>query len=105
MTLALVPALVAVPDEGATMARESKHPHVKTKTAGICKRGNRYRYTYRVRGVQRWGSAATYDEARRLERQAEAGDTERPQEAGRTQLVVLPGEVVNAADRRAAVEG
>jgi integrase len=56
------------------MARESRHPHVKTKTAGIYKRGNRYRYTYRVRGVQRWGSASTYDEARRLKRQAEADD-------------------------------
>lgn len=56
------------------MARESRHPHVKTKTAGIYKRGDRYRHTYRVRGVQRWGSAATYDEARRLKRQAEADD-------------------------------
>jgi hypothetical protein len=27
-----------------------------------------------VRGVQRWGSAATYDEARRLKRQADADE-------------------------------
>ncbi|HEV3002264.1 MAG TPA: tyrosine-type recombinase/integrase [Solirubrobacteraceae bacterium] len=56
------------------MARSGRHPYVKTKTAGIYRRGNRYRYTYRVRGVQRWGSAASYEEARRLKRQAEADD-------------------------------
>jgi integrase len=54
------------------MAKQDKYADEKTKTAGVYKRGNRYRYTYRVRGEQRWGSAATYAEARRAKRQAEA---------------------------------
>jgi hypothetical protein len=44
----------------------------KTATLGIYRRGKRYVYAYRVRGVQRWGTAATLDDARRRKRQAQA---------------------------------
>jgi integrase len=36
----------------------------KTKTPGIFKRGNRYAFSYRVDGRQKWESARTLDEAR-----------------------------------------
>ncbi len=38
----------------------------RTKTPGIFKRGDRYVFSYRVEGKQRWESARTLDEARRL---------------------------------------
>ena len=44
----------------------------KTKVPGVYRRGNRYVYCYRVDGRQRWGSARSLDEARRLKRQADA---------------------------------
>ena len=44
----------------------------KTKVPGVYRRGNRYVYCYRVDGRQRWGSAPSLDEARRLKRQADA---------------------------------
>ena len=44
----------------------------RTDTPGVYRRGNRYAYVYRVDGRQRWGSAATVDEARRARRQAQA---------------------------------
>jgi hypothetical protein len=37
----------------------------KTKTPGVYRRGKKYVYAYRVRGVQRWKTVDTYDEARR----------------------------------------
>ena len=37
----------------------------KTKTPGIFKRGDRYVFSYRVEGKQRWELARTLDEARR----------------------------------------
>jgi integrase len=37
----------------------------KTKTPGVYRRGKKYVYAYRVRGVQRWKTVETYDEARR----------------------------------------
>jgi integrase len=37
----------------------------KTRTPGIYKRGNRYVFSYRVNGKQRWESNRTLDEARR----------------------------------------
>lgn len=46
--------------------------YTKTDSPGVYKRGSRYAYTYRVDGRQRWGSAATFDEARRARRQAQA---------------------------------
>lgn len=55
---------------------------VKTNTPGVYRRGGSYAYTYRVEGRQRWGSAATLDEARRKKRQAEA-------DADRGELVEL----------------
>ncbi len=44
---------------------------VKTKTPGVYRRGDRYTYVYRVNGKQRWGSARTYDEARRRKSEAD----------------------------------
>ena len=38
----------------------------KTKTPGVFRRGSRYVFSYRVDGRQRWESARTLDEARRL---------------------------------------
>lgn len=48
----------------------------KTDVPGVYKRGGRYVFSYRKRGRQRWGSAATKGEARRLKRNAET-DVER----------------------------
>lgn len=48
----------------------------KTDVPGVYKRGGRYVFSYRKRGRQRWGSAATKAEARRLKRNAET-DVER----------------------------
>ena len=53
-----------------------KSSHVKTSAPGVYRRGDGYVYTYRVRGRQRWGRAASFDEARRRKHQAEA-DAER----------------------------
>lgn len=52
--------------------RRSEPKNEKTKVPGIYRRGERYVFSYRVEGRQRWGSAATLDEARRSKRQAEA---------------------------------
>ncbi len=49
-----------------------KPKNEKTKVPGVYRRGERYVYSYRVEGRQKWGSAASLDEARRLKRQAEA---------------------------------
>jgi len=38
----------------------------KTRHAGIYKRGGRYVFSYRLIGKQRWESARTLDEARKL---------------------------------------
>lgn len=40
-------------------------PREKTKTEGIFKRGDRYVFSYRVEGKQRWESARTLDKARK----------------------------------------
>jgi integrase len=48
----------------------------KTRTPGIFKRGNRYVFSYRVDGKQRWESCRTLDEARRA-KAARATDIER----------------------------
>ena len=48
----------------------------KTDVPGVYKRGGRYAYSYRKRGRQHWGSAATKAEARRRKRNAET-DVER----------------------------
>jgi integrase len=61
---------VPIPMKGVEMARKATLE--KTKTPGVYRRGGRYAYVYRVRGVQHWGTAATYDEARRAKRQADA---------------------------------
>ena len=52
----------------------------KTKTPGVYRRGGQYLYVFRVEGRQRWGSAESYDEARREKREADAG--RRPSRAG-----------------------
>ncbi|MEX2195906.1 MAG: phage integrase SAM-like domain-containing protein [Thermoleophilaceae bacterium] len=44
----------------------------KTNTPGVYRRGDRYLYTYRLEGRQRWGTADPLDEARRSKRHAEA---------------------------------
>jgi integrase len=51
-------------------------PMVKTDVPGVYRRGEKYVYTYRKRGRQRWGTARTKAEARRLKRNAET-DVER----------------------------
>lgn len=51
---------------------QKKREFKRSDSAGIYKRGSRYAYTYRVDGRQRWGSADTFDEARRARRQAQA---------------------------------
>jgi hypothetical protein len=79
---------------------------VKTKTAGIYKRGNRYRYTYRVRGVQRWGSAGTC--ASLLFAPVEhGGGGARGRRVTEARVVVLAAPVVAIGGRtsRAAVAG
>ena len=43
----------------------------RTAVPGVYRRGGRYVFSYRVRGRQRWGSAPTLSEARRLKRQKE----------------------------------
>ncbi len=48
----------------------------KTKTPGIFKRGNRYVFSYRVDGKQRWESFRTLDQARRA-KSARTTDIER----------------------------
>ncbi len=48
----------------------------KTDVPGVYRRGDKYVYTYRKRGQQRWGTARTKAEARRLKRNAET-DVER----------------------------
>ena len=55
----------------------------KTKQPGIYRRGEKYLYTYRQAGRQRWGTAGSLDEARRAKRQAEA-------DVDRGELVELP---------------
>jgi hypothetical protein len=59
------------------MAATTKKPKLeKTKTPGVYRRGKKYMYAYRVRGVQRWKTVDTYDEARRGKLAAEV-DVER----------------------------
>ncbi len=48
----------------------------KTDVPGVYRRGRTYVYSYRKRGKQRWGTARTKTEARRLKRTAET-DVER----------------------------
>lgn len=67
--------LVSVPTQGAEMATK-KSTLEKTKTPGVYRRGKKYVYAYRVRGVQRWKTVDTYDEARRGKLAAEV-DVER----------------------------
>ena len=53
---------------------------VKTNVPGVYERGSRFSYTYRDRGKQRWGSAATKAEARqaKAERETDAARGELP---------------------------
>jgi hypothetical protein len=46
--------LVSVPTTGAEMVTTNKSKLEKTKTPGVYRRGKKYMYAYRVRGVQRW---------------------------------------------------
>jgi integrase len=62
--------VVSAHHEEHEMPKQPKNE--KTKVPGVYRRGNRYVYCYRVAGRQRWGSAPSLDEARRLKRQAEA---------------------------------
>lgn len=55
-----------------TTKRRNEPKNEKTKAPGVYRRGERYVYSYRVEGRQRWGSAPSFDEARRLKRQADA---------------------------------
>jgi hypothetical protein len=57
--------LVSVPITGAEMAKTSERKLEKTKTRGVYRRGSKYVYAYRVRGVQRWKTVDTYADARR----------------------------------------
>ena len=68
----------------------------KTDVPGVYKRGGRYVFSYRKRGRQHWGSAATKAEARRLKRNAET-DVERGEhpETSRNHF----GEYARAVDR------
>ena len=68
--------LVSVPTTGAEVATTKKSTLEKTKTPGVYRRGKKYVYAYRVRGVQRWKTVDTYDEARRGKLAAEV-DVER----------------------------
>ena len=63
---------VSNPKEIAMSPDPEKFKQSRTDTPGVYRRGNRYTYVYRVDGRQRWGSAATLDEARRARRQAQA---------------------------------
>jgi len=60
----------------------------KTDQPGVYKRGERYAYTYRKRGRQRWGTARTKAEARRLKHQAET-DVARGEHRDSTRLGLL----------------
>jgi hypothetical protein len=57
----------------ATTRRQRAQPKTeKTRVPGVYRHGDAYLYTYRVSGRQRWGRAASLDDARRAKRQAEA---------------------------------
>jgi integrase len=64
--------LVSVSDSKESEMAQKKREFKRSDSAGIYKRGRRWAYTYRVEGRQRWGSADTFDEARRARRQAQA---------------------------------
>ena len=68
----------------------------KTDVPGVYKRGERYAYTYRKRGRQRWGTARTKAEARRLKHQAET-DVARGEHRDSTRLGF--GEYARDVDR------
>ena len=68
--------LVSVPTSETDMPTEEVQPREDERARRLPPRRAATSYTYRVRGRQRWGTAATFDEARRRKRQAEA-DTER----------------------------
>lgn len=62
--------LVSDLHEETEMAAPAKP--IRTSVPGVYRRGEKYVYSYRVAGRQRWGSADSLDEARRRKRQAEA---------------------------------
>jgi integrase len=62
-------------------------PREKTKTPGIFKRGDRYVFSYRVEGAQRWESARTLDEARRA-RAARTTDVQRGEHTERSRMTL-----------------
>jgi hypothetical protein len=59
----------------------------KTKTQGIYKCGDRYAFSYRVDGQQRWESCRTLDEARRA-RRARTADIDRGEFESRSRLTL-----------------
>jgi hypothetical protein len=72
------------PEMPSTTTRRRTEPKTeRTRVPGVYRRGDAYLYTYRVAGRQRWGRAATLDDARGGKRQAEA-------DADRGELVDLP---------------
>jgi integrase len=62
-------------------------PREKTRTPGIFKRGDRYVFSYRVEGAQRWESARTLDEARRA-RAARTTDVQRGEHTERSRVTL-----------------
>jgi hypothetical protein len=65
----------------------------KTRHAGIYKRGGRYVFSYRFNGKQRWESARTLSEARRLKARR-AADADRGELQERSRLPRVGGEWV-----------
>jgi len=57
----------------------------KTDVPGVYRRGGRFAFSYRVRGRQKWGSAATKAEARRLKAEMET-DAARGEHRDRSQV-------------------
>jgi len=62
-------------------------PREQTKTPGIFKRGDRYVFSYRVEGKQRWESCRTLDEARRA-KAARSTDIERGEHTERSRVTL-----------------
>ena len=62
-------------------------PRIKTKTAGIYKRGSRYQFSYRIDGRQVWESARTLDDAK-LAKAARVTDADRGELDGRSRVLL-----------------
>src|SRR4051794_12842863 len=66
----LRPVSVTPPNTETEMATNRRTE--TTSVPGVYRRGSKYIYAYRANGRQRWGTADSFDDARRKKRQADA---------------------------------